>query len=325
MREKLRDILKPTPILTANSAFTCAGIGLQGYERAKFTITGGIDFDTRFSMMASDNYKAPDGSSIINLGHPEIPVDVTTVIGSSIRAFQKRKFGTDTVHLFEQGPTCDDYSPLNQTADFGRRDLMLEALRLISEVKPLVAVIEESDRFLSAKHKDISEPYFKIAKKMPYRSAYKVMNAINYGSHQSRKRFIHVFVHEILEKEPIFPAPLSTPPIRVRDFLDIDRFFSGHFTDAIKTRNNFMCATTTGSPQIFEKDGVRREPTFDELMKCCDLDPETFILRGTKQAKKEALGNLMAPNLAYEIGKTIREQILGYNRYENGLWIPDGM
>ncbi len=325
MRECVSDVLKPTSILTLNSAFTCAGIGLQGYQRANFTVTGGLDFDIRFSKMADDNYQAPDGSSLINFGHPEIPVDVTTVRGSSILAFQKRKFGTDTVHLFEQGPTCDDYSPLNQTADFGRRGMMLESLRLISEVKPLVAVIEESDRFLSAKHKDISEPYFEIVRKMPYRSAYKVMNAINYGSHQIRKRFIHIFVHEVLEKDPVFPEPLKTPPIRVRDFLDIDRFFSGHFTDEIKTRNHFMCATTTGSPQEFEKEGVRGEPTFDELMKCCDLDPETFKLRGTKQAKREALGNLMTPNLAYEIGKTIREKILGYNRFEKGLWIPDGM
>ena len=325
MREKLRDILKPTPILTLTSAFTCAGIGLQGYKRAKFTITGGLDFDCRFATMADDNYRAPDGSSVMNFGHPEIPVDVTSVRGSSIRAFQKRKFGIDTVHLFEQGPTCDDFSLLNQTADFGRRGMMLESLRLISEVKPLVAVIENSNHFLAAKHKDISERYFEIVKTMPYRSAYRVMNAIHYGSHQMRKRFIHIFVHEMLEKEAVFPEPLKSAPIRVRDFLDIDRFFSGHFTDAIKTRDHFMGATTTGSPKEFEKDGVRREPTMEELMKCCDLDPKTFILKGCKQAKREALGNLMTPNLAYEIGKTIREKILGYNRFENGLWIPDGM
>lgn len=325
MKQQLSDILKPTPFITCSSTWTGAGIVLQGYQRAGFTITAGYEFDKRFARISDANYKAPDGSSIINFGRPEVPVDVSQLHGKSINIFQNRKFGIPTSHLFEGGPTCDDYTDLNTVGDFGRRDGMLHQLRLIIESQPLVAVIEQSDKFLSKKHEDISKPYFEVVKRMPYRSRYKIMNAINYGGHHWRKRFIHLFVHDVLEKEPIFPEKLTTPPIRVRDFLDIDHFFSGHFVDSIKTRNHFMCAVTSGSPLWFEKERIQRSPTIEELMLCCDLDPAVFIMLGSYLTKRETLGNLMSPNLAYEIGKVIKEKILGYNRFENGLWISDFM
>ena len=326
MNEARRKLLHPTEHLVGASAFTSAGIVLQGYQKAGFAIGCGLDMDLGAAAILDANYKAPDGSSVTNFGHPDKPVDVTQISGSDIRAFTKKKFGTDDIALFEQGPSCQDFSPINKGGDAGRRGLMIMALSLIEEALPLTAVIEESSLFVADKHSDVREAYFEKVKKMPYRSAYiKRMNSIHYGSNQSRNRFVHIFVREDLEMDPIFPLPLATPPKRVRDFLPIDKFHSGHFCDKIKTKNDFMCTVTSGSPLWFYQDGKKWHPTEEELMLCDDLDPKVFKLVGTAQARKVALGNLMSPALGYEIGKTIREKILGYNRFENGLWMPNWM
>ena len=329
MNSEIQNLLQPTPYLACSSTWTGGAVVIEGYKQAGFTLTSGSEYEPKYAVTADANNKAPDGSSVINFGRPDIGVDVSQLHGSSINRFQKRIFGTERSMIFEGGPTCDDYTDLNTVGDFGRRDGMLHQLRLIVESQPLVAVIEQSDKFLSKKHEDISKPYFEVVRRMNYRSCYKVMNAINYGSRHWRKRFIHVFLHECLEKDFVFPEPLKTPPIRVRDLvglgIDIDHFFSGHFVDAIKTRNHFMCAVTSGSPIWFEKNGVQWQPTIRELMILCNLDPDTFIMLGSDQTKRQVLGNLMSPALSYQLGLVIRQQVLGYNTYEKGLWIPDWM
>ncbi|MBS1623440.1 MAG: DNA cytosine methyltransferase [Bacteroidetes bacterium] len=327
MTNEAKELLQPTPILSCSSTYTGAGIVIEGYKKAGFTLTAGFEYEPKYAATADANNKLPDGRSVVNFGRPDIGVDVSQLSGSSVRSFQKRIFGIERSLLFEGGPTCDDFSPLNQTGDFGRRIGMIHQLRLILETEPLVAVIEQSDKFLSHKNKDISDPYFEIVKRMPYRSTYKIINAIHYGSRHSRKRFIHVFIHRCLEKDFVFPEPLASPVIRVKDLaafgLDIDSFCSGHFVDHYKYKNHVMCAVTGSSPATFTKGERIWTPTVKELMILCNLDPDSFIMLGSETGKRQMLGNLMSPALSYELGQIIRRDIFGYNRKENGVWVPD--
>jgi len=103
--------------------------------------------------------------------------------------------------------------------------------------------------------------------------------------------------------------------------VDIDYFFSGHFSDKIKTKNHFMCTVTSSSPQWFAKDGRKWAPTIEELMSCMDLNPAQFNLASTRTALKHSFGNGIPAMLTYHIGKTIIEEVLCMERDKNGLWV----
>jgi site-specific DNA-cytosine methylase len=303
--------------LTIASAFSSSGIGMAGYVKAGFVPAYALDFDPKAAAIFDANYRYRDGSSIINVGKVE---DVT---GADIIAQVKAKTGSEVIHLLEQGPSCHDFTPLNlSSVDFGRRSLMLEALKLIDESQPLIAVIEEVPEFLLPKHRDVSTLYFDYIKKMNYRHAYMVMNSIHYQSNQVRERFIHIFVREDLNKEPVFPQPILGKEKRVKDFLDIDYFYSGHFTDRIKTKNHFMSTVTSGSPKWFWKGDRKWKPTMEELMLCMDLDPQTYKLASTQTAQRQAFGNGIPAMLTYHIGKTLIDKVLCLERDASGIWVP---
>ena len=299
------------------SAFSSAGIGMYGYVDAGFRPTYALDFDKQAAEIFDANYKYKDGSSIINVGKVE------DVKGTDIIAQVKAKTGSEVIHLLEQGPSCHDYTPLNRSGvDFGRRPLMLEALKLIEQSQPLMAVVEEVSEFLLPKHRDVSDPYFNWVKKMNYRSAYMVMKSIHHQSNQMRERFIHIFVREDLKKNPVFPDPILGSERRVKDFLDIDYFCSGHFGDKIKTKNHFMCTVTSSSPAWFAKGNRKWKPSMEELMLCMDLDPQKFKLASTKTAQRKAFGNGIPAKLTYHIGRTLIDKVLCVERNNSGIWVP---
>lgn len=298
------------------SVFCSAGIGMAGYADSGLTPVYAADKEKEPLEIFDANFRYSDGSSVI---HQE---DAELLKGAAITEAVKKLTGDGEIHLLEQGPSCHDYTGLNLTGDFGRRTLMLDAIRLIEEVQPKVAVIEEVTKFLLPKNKDVSDEYFARAKKMNYRNAYMEMNTIHYQSNQMRERFIHIFVREDLGKSPVFPEPILGKERRVKDFLDIDHFWSGHFSDKIKTKNHFMCTVTSGSPKWFSKNGKRWTPTTDELMKCMDLVPGRYKLASNQTAQKQAFGNGIPAKLTYHIGKTIIDKILCVEKNAAGVWVP---
>lgn len=286
------------------SAFSSAGIGMQGYKDAGFIPAFALEKNEQAAKIFDANHRYIDGSSVMNVK------DVNDISGRDILDFIEQKTGSRVVHLFEQGPSCQDYTKLNTVGtDRGLRELMLKAIKLVGEVEPLTAVIEEVPDFLNQNNKDISDEYFEIAKGMNYYSAYMVVNSIHYQSHQARTRFIHIFVRKDLGIAPVFPTPVLDNPTRVKDFLDIDWFHSGHFSDIMKSKYHFMCTVTSGSPKWFYKGDIKREPTKEELMKCMDLPPN-FKLVANDNVWKLALGNGIPAMLTYHIGKALKENVL---------------
>jgi len=298
------------------SACSSAGIGMEGYKRAGFVPAYALEIEAEPAAIFDANHRYSDGSSIMNV---KSLYDVT---GQEVLAQIKAKTGSDKIHLFELGPSCQDFTKLKTSGvDRGRNQLMLEALRLIDETQPEVAIIEEVPDFLYDKFKEVSEPYFARVNTMGYQSAYMTMNTIHYGSNQSRKRFIHMFVRADRCKSPVFPTPNVIDVKRVKDFLDIDHFFSGHFSDTIKNKNHFMCTVTSGSPTWFAKDGIKYPPTIEELCKCMDL-PSSFKMLGPVAVQKLALGNGIPAALTYQLGRTIIQDILELKRTAKDVWVP---
>lgn len=240
------------------------------------------------------------------------PERIQDVKGEEIRKLCHELYGEDIRIVLIGGPPCQDYSGLNSGESKNRDKLIFEYLRFLGELKPDVAIMEEVPEIVSPKHVHNFNEFLSRCSDQGYRIAYKIMNAVLYQGKQSRVRCITMMIHEDLQKVPVFPEGNAESAMRVEDFMDIDYFFSGHFSDKIKTKRDFMCTVTSGSPSWLKKDDVKRKPTNDELLKFQGvLDKHNFELPdGIPQEQiLRAIGNAVPVNLAYHLGRTIMEKI----------------
>ncbi len=249
---------------------------------------------------------------------------VEEIDGLEIRKLCEEKYGKDIKIVLIGGPPCQDFSGLNLTVKRGRELLVLEFLRILDELRPDVALMEEVKRFLSKKNKKLFDAYIAVASALPYNFAYMTMNALHYEvGMQSRERVLIPFTRKDVG-EPIFPEPSVGQMKRVGELLNIDYFFSGHFTDRIKTKSDFMSTVTSGSPLWFEGNGVRWNVSpYDKLMFQGVEEGDYIIPAGIPQHQLHiAAGNGVCVNLAFAWGKTITEKILRLQPDGDDYWIP---
>lgn len=77
--------------------------------------------------------------------------------------------------------------------------LLFEALRIIEESKPKVAIAENVKNFVSKMFIDEFNLFINELNKLGYNSYYKVLNGINYGSPQSRERVFVVSIRKDID------------------------------------------------------------------------------------------------------------------------------
>lgn len=246
-----------------------------------------------------------DGSAI----RPEM---VQELDGAAIRKQLEKIYVVKVRIVLIGGAPCQDFTKLNVNSDGERNILIFEFIRVMRELDPDVAVMEEVPDVLNKHHFPLYKRFLTQAHGLGYQVAYRVMNALHYDGCQNRERCIAVMVNNRLQEPPVFPEPRPESAIRIGEALDVDHLFSGHFTDVIKTRYEFAGTVTSGSPLWVKKDGVKREPTFEEKLRlqgvAGDLEYE-FPEDVPKQQVKLAIGNAVPLNLSFFIGKTIMEEI----------------
>lgn len=245
-------------------------------------------------------------------GSAKRPETVQEVDGKSIRKICEELYGKDIWIVLIGGPPCTDFSKLNVHNDGERNKLMFEYLRILKELNPDVALMEEVPDILDKNHKDLYFEFLNKASKCGYKTAFQEMNALHYDGCQSRRRCITIMVNEEMDKIPVFPKPDHNSAKRTGDLIDIEYFFSGHFTDKVRNRNYFMCTVTGGSPLWFIKDGEKIAPTMREKLTIQGLkkDMEYIIPEGTPvDQQNKAIGNGVPINLSYYLAKTIMEEL----------------
>lgn len=266
-------------------------------------------------------------------------ISIEEITGQQIRAEVEARHGKDIHIILVGGPPCTRYTKLAASnhkhskmaeglTEVNRKSLVFDYLRILRQLceegTNVCAVMEEVEELGQKNYGDIYDKFIDGAKKLPFRIIEQNMCALHHGGHQQRWRKVILFVHNSYTKQPVFPTPDLINIKRVRDYLDIDYFQSGHFTDLKKTKHHFMCTVTSGSPRYFWKDGVRRSPTTEELMLCMDLRPgecnipdyipKTEILKG--------LGNGVSVNMFEAIALTIIRDILGLKHIGDGYFAP---
>lgn len=260
-------------------------------------------------------------------GTPMRPKSIEEYDGKVIRALLHKKYGDDVLIIQIGGPPCQDFTKLTKKKRVGttnRNRLVFEYLRFLEGLAPDIALMEEVPDFnANGTYKELYSMFICGLSQLPYVCATMDMNSLHYGSNQSRERKIFNIVSQKLNKLPEFPDADVTNCKRVKDFLEIDYFFSGHFTDKIKNKFHFMCTVTSGSPSAFWKNNIKRSPSIEELLLCMDVYPGDYIMPDgiPIEAQKKAIGNAVCVSLAEALAKCVTEKTLGLVSDGNGNWI----
>lgn len=255
---------------------------------------------------------------------------IEEVNGFEIRSGIEKEYGKNVIIILIGGPPCQDFLAMNKhkTIDNGSRNsrnfLIFEYLRILSELNPDVALMEQTPSIGAESYEHIFTEFIEKISQLPFKMAFQDINSIHYQGNQSRERRAFIFVNNNLNASPVFPTPVPELAKRVRDFIDIDYFFSGHFTDGIKNKNHFMCTVTSGSPKWLRKGEKQWAPSIDELLLCMDVQKGEYIIPSglpTAQIKK-AIGNGVCVSMGRALITSVSENILRLKPDGDGYWIP---
>jgi len=245
-------------------------------------------------------------------GSAKRPERIQEVNGKTLRERCHELYGKDIWIVLIGGPPCTDFSKLNVHNDGARNKLVFEYLRVLKELKPDVAVMEEVPDILDKNHKELYYDFLDQVASCNYEVAYQEMNALHYEGCQSRRRCITIMVSEALNKQPSFPVPNPDSAMRVGEVFDIDYYFSGHFEDKIRNKNHWLCTVTGGSPKWFAKGDKVWNPSIQDKLRIQGLknNMRYEMPEGTPiDQQNKAIGNGVPINLSYHIAKSIMEDI----------------
>jgi len=138
---------------------------------------------------------------------PVVEKDISLVSGRELLLVAGLK--KSEVSLIVGGPSCQPFSRSNEGKRKGTKDargqMIFEFARIVDEIKPKAFLMENVVGLLSSnKGKDFTQ-LIKTFKKSGYNIFYQVLNAVNYGVPQKRKRlFVAGFKKQV---DFSFPSP----------------------------------------------------------------------------------------------------------------------
>lgn len=249
-------------------------------------------------------------------------------------------------------PPCQDFSMINTRKKFKpsseKVQLFFETIRLIKEIRPKVAVIENVPGMMMGS--SMKRTFLYILKDLhnsEYKFAYSILNATHYGVPQERNRVIFICVRKdvgsrVLGREGFdqswWPAPLELDreTLALRKIVPRASYYSsGEFQDKILSADRVIgTITKTPSMTFYDEAFDRLKPTIGEVKLLCGF-PEEYLLYDsthhgrTNQAegnrpfvdpltgqeynyqdKHYRLGNAVPPPMMRAIAQSVKEKIL---------------
>jgi DNA (cytosine-5)-methyltransferase 1 len=132
--------------------------------------------------------------------------DVHTLSGDEIRARAGMAAG-EVLHVLAGGPPCQGFSGLGSRAlDDERNVHVVDFLRLVKELKPLVAVMENVPQVITSHGGAVIKEVCETLSRLGYSSCADILWASDYGVPQLRKRAFVIAYKEELGVVPEFPA-----------------------------------------------------------------------------------------------------------------------
>lgn len=187
---------------TMSSIEICAGAGGQalGLEKAGFAHTALVEIEAA-------------ACSTLQLNRP-----TWNVVQGDLQEFDGRPHRG--IELLAGGVPCPPFSKAGkQLGADDERNLFPEAIRLVDEIRPRAVMLENVRGLLDAVFFDYRADVEKQLKKLGYVTAWKLLNASDYGVSQLRPRVVFVGVRRDLADYFDWPVPLSTSPVTVGNLL----------------------------------------------------------------------------------------------------------
>ena len=182
--------------MNAVDLFCGAGGMSLGLKMAGFEIELGLDFVSDCEKTHNLNFK----------NVPFICGDISEVQGSEILSKVGLKKGELT--LVCGGPPCQGFSTVNGKSRFlenPKNKLFVQFVGIIQELSPTWFIMENVTGLLSMDSGRVKDAIFKAFEEIGYSVDAKVLNAVDYGVPQNRKRAIFIGNNAGYKNE--FPAP----------------------------------------------------------------------------------------------------------------------
>jgi DNA (cytosine-5)-methyltransferase 1 len=193
-----------------------------GFEQAGFDIVAAVEID-------------PVHCAVHKFNFPHcaiIPRSVVGLKGSEIRL--AAGIGNRTVDVVFGGAPCQGFSMIGQRVlDDPRNRLVLEFLRVVSELEAKSFVFENVKGLTVGRHKQFLDEFVAEARRLGYeiRLPWRVLNASHFGTPQNRERLI-LYGAKREEHLPNYPKP-TTRPADGRGKLPLDLPLGPSVADAI--------------------------------------------------------------------------------------------
>lgn len=280
------------------SLFSGCGGSSLGYTQAGFKSLSAVDNNP----LACESYK-------LNFPNAEVwNRDIKRVTPKEILS----NFGVlkGDLDLLDSSPPCQGFSIAGKREVLDERnELFLYTKRFIEVLQPKTFIIENVDGLLKGQMKGIFNNIIEDLSSLNYRIKWKSMNSLYYGVPQSRQRLIIMGVRNDLNKEPVFPEHNEHIEFIGDVIKGIDFHSRGQFDKKLKGVNTFAYTLTKTPSMFFIENGVKRQPTIEEL-KILQGFPEDFKLLGTFNEQWGMIGNSVPPPLSKKLGETILSKIL---------------
>ena len=191
---------KKRPI--AVDLFAGAGGMTLGFEQAGFDVLASVEIDPVHC--ATHQFNFPMCSILCQ--------DVAQLRGSEIR--KKSAIGQREIDVVISGSPCQGFSMMGKRdVDDPRNSLIFHFQRLVLELKPKFFVMENVPGIASGEHKELLNILINSFLEAGYKveENYQVLNAVNYGVPQARKRLFLIGCKKDYEL-PKYPQPTTILP-----------------------------------------------------------------------------------------------------------------
>ena len=317
--------------------FAGAGGMSLGFDNAEFENVLAVEYDKCFAETYSFNFPK----------HNLKVADIKSISNEEI----KKIVGHNKIDVIIGGPPCQGFSIAGKIGrnfiDDERNQLFKEFVRFVEVVKPRIFVMENVAALKTHNKGKTIEEIIKEFEKIGYTVKCDVLNAVNYGVPQQRRR---IFVIGTLSKENKFIFPKKTSKkMTIKEALKgLPKLESGETSD-IPNHNAMNHSKQMLEKMSYVKDGGDRNdipedirPKSGDIRKyirynsnepsiCITGDmrkvfhfnqnraltgrelariqtfPDDFIFKGNAGKVQQQIGNAVPPKLAFQIANSVKE------------------
>lgn len=177
------------------------GLGL-GFEQAGFDVVAAVELDPVHACVHAFNFP----------GCATICRSISDLSGDDIRAMGG--LGAEEIDVVIGGPPCQGFSLIGRRVlDDPRNSLVMEFVRMVSELSPRLFLFENVKGLTVGKHKQVLRELVAEFESIGYgvRLPWRVLNAANYGVPQDRERLFILGARGDTEV-PDYPSAIFEPP-----------------------------------------------------------------------------------------------------------------